>query len=176
MNKFLNPSDKEIKSVAIFYILFGILVCLFNVSILSSAIRIIGALALLICAYSLYNFFVQRSSMSTSPLFIGVLSGLAGLLMVFSPESILSMLPILVGLILVINSIVHLQKALVLKDFEYPNWKINFGISAAVLILGFILLFKPIQSLSFILQIIGISLIFEAIFMLVSQHILRKYD
>ena len=174
MNYFLKPSDKEINMLAMSYIVFGLLICLFNVTILTMTIRVFGIIALLFSGYLLYTYFVQR--ISISPLFIGVPGLLISILMVFSPESILAMLPILVGIILIINSIVHMQKSLILKDFGYPRWNISLIFSILVLITGVILLSQPIQSLSIIMQILGIALIVEAIFMLINQHILKRYD
>ena len=103
-------------------------------------IRVFGIIALLFSGYLLYTYFVQRISTSLSPLFIGVPGLLISILMVFSPESILAMLPILVGIILIINSIVHMQKSLILKDFGYPRWNISLIFSILVLITGVILL------------------------------------
>lgn len=176
MNYFLKPSDKEVNILAISYIIFGLLICLFNVSILTTALRIFGTITLLISGYFLYTYFVQRISTSLSPLFIGLPGLLISILIVFSPESILAMLPILVGILLIINSIIHMQKSLVLKDFGYPKWNVSLIFSILVLITGVVLLFQPIQSLSIIMQILGIALIIEAIFMLVNQHTMKKYD
>lgn len=175
MNKLLNPSDKEVRAVALGYIIFGLLICLFNVSILTTALRIIGAAAIIVGGYLLYTFFIERNSTNSGPLFIGVTGVLFGILMAFSPESILSILPVLVGLMLILNAITHLQKSLILKDYGYKNWTISLAVSLIILVTGVVLLFKPIQSLSFILQIMGISLIVEAIFMLVNQHTMKKY-
>ncbi len=176
MNYFLKPSDKDINILAISYVVFGLIICLFNVSILTMAIRVFGTITLLISGYLLYTYFVQRISTSTSPLFIGLPGLLISILMIFSPESVLAMLPILVGFLLIINSIIHMQKSLVLKDYGYPRWNVNLIFSILVLITGVVLLFQPIQSLSIIMQILGIALITEAIFMLINQHILKKYN
>lgn len=176
MNYFLKPSDKDINILAITYVVFGLIICLFNVSILTMAIRVFGTITLLISGYLLYTYFVQRISTSISPLFIGLPGLLISILMIFSPESVLAMLPILVGFLLIINSIIHMQKSLVLKDYGYPRWNVNLIFSILVLITGVVLLFQPIQSLSIIMQILGIALITEAIFMLINQHILKKYN
>lgn len=176
MNYFLKPSDKDINILAISYVVFGLIICLFNVSILTMAIRFFGTITLLISGYLLYTYFVQRISTSISPLFIGLPGLLISILMIFSPESVLAMLPILVGFLLIINSIIHMQKSLVLKDYGYPRWNVNLIFSILVLITGVVLLFQPIQSLSIIMQILGIALITEAIFMLINQHILKKYN
>lgn len=176
MNYFLKPSDKDINILAISYVVFGLIICLFNVSILTMAIRVFGTITLLISGYLLYTYFVQRISTSISPLFIGLPGLLISILMIFSPESVLAMLPILVGFLLIINSIIHMQKSLVLKDYGYPRWNVNLIFSILVLITGVVLLFQPIQSLSIIMQILGIALITEAIFMLINQHILKKYN
>ena len=64
MNYFLKPSDKEINMLAISYIVFGLLICLFNVTILTMTIRVFGVITLLFSGYLLYTYFVQRISTS----------------------------------------------------------------------------------------------------------------
>lgn len=176
MKKLLNPSSKEVKGLAIAYILIGLLICFFNVSILSICVRVIGVAILIFALYLLYVYFIQRHTTNPLPLFVGIPCALIAILLLASPESIIAMLPIITGVILIANSIVHLQKSLVLKDYGYTNWMACMIGSIIILAVGVILLCKPIQSVSFIMQIIGISLIVEAIFILISQHTLDKYE
>ena len=95
--------------------------------------------------------------------------------MIASPESIISILPILAGILLIINSIIQLQKAFLLRDYGFDNWKITAGIAVFALIVGVILWLRPLQSVAFILQIIGCALIFEGAMLFGFDHTVRKY-
>ena len=175
MNNILKQYNKEVKLFALIYFILGLILCFFNKSILTMGTRIIGGILTIFGGLELYIYFIRRTSSSAIPLFMGLPSTAFGCIMVFSPESILSIIPILVGILLIINSIIQLQKSLILKDYGYNNWIYNFGISIILILVGTLLFLKPIQSIAFLLQIIGGCLIIESISMLISHHEIKKY-
>ena len=175
MNNILKQYNKEVKQFALIYFILGIILCFFNKSILTMGTRIIGGILIIFGGIELYIYFVKRTSSSAIPLFIGLPVTAFGCIMLFSPESIIAIIPILAGILLIINSIIQLQKSLILKDYGYENWIYNFGISIVLILAGTLLFLKPIQSVAFLLQIIGICLIIESISMLISHHEIKKY-
>ena len=175
MKNMLKEYNKEVRTFALAYLVFGLILCFLNKNILTIATRIIGGLAIVYGGIQLYFYFVKRTSSSAIPLFIGLPTTAFGCLMLFSPESIISIIPIVVGILLIINSIIQMQKSLILKDNGYENWIYNFVVSVILLLIGIILFLKPIQSIAFLLQIIGVCLIVEAISMLISHREVNKY-
>lgn len=175
MNHFINPTRKEVRMLAIFYIVGGLLLFILNNDFLEIAVRILGVILTAVGGTLLYTYFGKRISMDAAPLFSGLPSALIGLLMIVSPESLIAILPILAGIIVIINSIMQLQKAFLLKDYGFENWKITAGIAIASLVVGVILLLRPLQSVAFILQIIGCALIFEGGMLFGFDRTLRKY-
>lgn len=175
MKNILKEYNKEVKLFAFAYFIFGLILCFFNKSLLTMGTRIIGGIMIIFGAIQLYFYFVKRTSSSAIPLFIGLPATAFGCLMLFSPESIISIIPIVVGILLIINSIIQMQKSLILKDYGYENWIYNFGISIVLILVGTLLFLKPIQSVAFLLQIIGVCLIAESISMLISHHEIKKY-
>lgn len=167
--------DHEMKLFAIIYFLFGLVLCFFNKNILIVTTRIVGIVFVVFGLFQLYLYFFYRRSASTTPLFLGIPATFIGCMMLFSPESFVAILPVLGGVILSINSIIQMQKSFLLKDYGYDNWIYNFAISVILLGVGIILLLKPIQSLKFILQLVGICLIIESICILFNQHEIKKY-
>ena len=175
MNRLMNPNSKEVRIMALVYILAGILLFILNNDFLMIAVRIFGVILSAIGGTLLYTYFGKRLSVDASPLFAGLPSVLIGILMIASPESIISILPILAGILLIINSIIQLQKAFLLRDYGFDNWKITAGIAVFALIVGVILWLRPLQSVAFILQIIGCALIFEGGMLFGFDHTVRKY-
>lgn len=175
MHYFKNLDDQDTRLVACIYVVAGILLCFFEVNIILMGTRILGLVLALLGAYFLYAFFKKRSSTNSSPFFVGLPSVLIGGLMLFSPESVVATLPILVGVLFIISSVLSMQKAFTLKDMGMPTWRIPLGGDVIILIIGVVLLLNPIRSLSFILQLVGLFLIIEGIFVFWGEHLLRKY-
>lgn len=97
------------------------------------------------------------------------------LILLISPQSLIAILPVLCGVILILNSAMQMQKSFTLRSHGYDNWIYAFIISLVILIGGIILLLRPIQTMKFILQLVGICLIVEGVIILVNQHEINKY-
>lgn len=176
MRFLFNPSGKEMTLTAILYALFGLVLCFLHANILIWATRFVGLLILLCGLYFFYIYLFDKASILYGPLFSGSLCAMIGLFFILAPESVLSFLPIITGLVLIFNSFVQLRKSILLKQYGYEDWLFSMLASFLILAAGIIILLKPIQTLSFILKIIGVCLIFEAIVLLITKHKLKKYD
>lgn len=170
-----NTSSKKDMGTAILFILLGILLCILNVSLLTMLARIIGIAGAAIGAYMIFLFF-RESASDNATLFYGIPLLVVGGLLIFSPESVIAVLPVLAGIVLTFFGIVQLKKSFVLKDNGFPRW--NLGLVAAILmmIFGAVLFLQPIQTLSFIMQLIGAGFIVAGIFQLISSALIRRYD
>ena len=173
--QFLKDLDRsDLMIISIIYIVAGILLCFFNISIIMIGCRVIGLVLALVGAYFLYYYFVKRTNTNASPFFVGLPSLLIGLFMLISPESVISMLPIVIGIVFIISSILSMQKAFMLKDMGIPAWKVSLVGDIITLILGIALFFNPLQSLSYFLQVLGVFLIVDGIFLFWNDHMIRK--
>ena len=161
---------------SILFLVFGLILCFFSISLLKTFTCFLGILTIVISICFLYSFYTKRESTSLASLLIGICLLCCGLYMAFFSEQFLSTLPMLVGIVLIINSFVHFQKTLILKDNGFSMWKMNFGCTILILVIGIILLMKPIQSLDIIFKLIGIFLIMNAIIILLNQFLLDKTD
>ncbi|UNT93889.1 DUF308 domain-containing protein [Allobaculum sp. Allo2] len=110
-----NFNVKDTLVLALLYLLCGLALCFFQGSILTTVVRIIGIVLIAYGAYMLYVYFGVHKSADTAPMFSGVPSLVLGLIMVCWPHTIINFIPIIVGVLLVINSIVQIQSSLVLK-------------------------------------------------------------
>ncbi|WP_297238036.1 DUF308 domain-containing protein [uncultured Faecalicoccus sp.] len=175
MNHLINPRRKEVRMMALFYILFGLILIFLNKDLLSIAIRILGVALVAAGITFLYTYFGKRISVDTTPLFAGLPCLLVGIFLILSPESLIAMLPILTGIVIMVNSIIQLQKSFLLKDYGFSNWKISAIVSAICLGIGILLLLKPLQSVAFLMQVIGLSLIVEGVLLFGYDYTLHKY-
>ena len=175
--KFLKEfNDSDLRVLAAIYIVGGILLCFFNTDIIIIGTRIIGGALTLLGIYFLYYFFGRRTSANASPFFIGLPCILMGLFMLIKPTTLVAILPILIGILFIISSLLSLQKAFMLRDLGITTWKISLGGDIIILIFGIILLLNPIRTLSFILQLVGLFLILDGIFLFWNDFLFHKYN
>jgi hypothetical protein len=123
----MKETKTEAISAAILCILSGLVLCIFNVSILTTITRVIGCIFLVIAILFLYTYFKKRNSTTLTTLILSIFLLSAGLYMSLDPKKFISILPMLVGIILIINSLSHFQKVLLLKDNGFEQWKVNLA-------------------------------------------------
>ena len=100
----MKETKTEAISSAILCILSGLVLCIFNVSILTTITRVIGLIFLIIAILFLYTYFKKRNSTTFTTLILSLFLLSAGLYMSFDPKKFISILPMLVGIVLIINS------------------------------------------------------------------------
>ena len=151
----MKETKTEAISSAILCILSGLVLCIFNVSILTTITRVIGCIFLVIAILFLYTYFKKRNSTTLTTL-------------------ILSIFLLSAGIVLIINSLSHFQKVLLLKDNGFEQWKVNLAGAIFILVVGIVLLMKPIQSLDFIFSLTGSFLILNGILIFLDQYFIQK--
>ena len=175
MKFFIYPDSKETKLVALFYVLIGLVFLIFNVSILTGALRFIGVLCLAFAAFEYYfyhknSFIDQRSALFTGTIFL-----IIGLVLLIFPEWLLSLLPIVSGIILIFSSSFRIYESWMFKKFCLRGWGASLIVSLMMLFVGLVLIFDPMESLEMILQLVGLFLLAEGILLAINEFIFHKY-
>lgn len=96
-------------------------------------------------------------------LIYGIIGMVAGVVLILNPTAIATVVPFILGMIIVISSAIKLQYSLILKQYESSNWKPVFVISIISLIWGIILVFNPFKGAVVITKIIGVFVMVYAI-------------
>lgn len=106
-------------------------------------------------------------------LVIGILCLLAGLVFIFNPSYISSILTLVIGVWVVIKSITSLQLALNIRNTGANNWQIMLLLSIITFILGIIIVINPFQAMEATISICGGLLlvselinVFETVYMM----------
>ena len=165
----MKETKTEAISSAILCILSGLVLCIFNVSILTTITRVIGCIFLVIAILFLYTYFKKRNSTTLTTLVLGIFLLSVGLYMSFDPRKFISIVPMLVGILLIVNSLSHFQ-----KDNGFEQWKVNLAGAIFILVVGIVLLMKPIQSLNFIFSLTGSFLVLNGILIFLNQYFIQK--
>ena len=95
--------------------------------------------------------------------------------MAIKPDLVISFLPMVIGVILIIGSLLQLKKTLLLRYNKDSFFTVMLVINILFLIAGLSLFLDPIQSLSNIIKIVGILMILYSIYSTVGALLADKY-
>lgn len=131
------------------------------IMILFGCLLVIDGLVHLISYFSIkdeYRFF--SSELAQSIIYI-----ILGFFLVCNYDNISGLLPIILGIWIIVESIFKLQISLNIRDIGDSHWGVLLGMSIITGLLGMVILFKPFESLSLFMRVAGaILMIVELIY------------
>ncbi len=135
MKRLFSSGTQQTGLLALVYFIFGVLLCFFATSILITATRILGGCLILYGALQLYLFFSGRQSgqANGTRLAAGAATVIFGGIFLFSPESLISIFPVAGAIILIVNSLVQIQKAFQLRDYGCEGWSMTLMLALVLL-------------------------------------------
>lgn len=86
-----------------------------------------------------------------------------GLFVALRSEFIISIIPFVVGLFLLMSGLTSVQKTIMLKRMEYPQWKTGVVFTVIKLILAFIIIANPFTTALTLTRFIGACLVYDGI-------------
>lgn len=162
------PESKNMSILsAALYILIGTLMTFFpgmSAQLLSISV---GAIFTVIGIILLTTYFVLdvHKILYRNDFAFGILSILAGLVIVIQKDLILSLIPILLGLVIMASGLMKLQRAVVAQRIQSNQAMTYLVLSVVALILGLVIIFLLAghQSRQVLFIVIGIGLIYAGI-------------
>ena len=79
-----------------------------------------------------------------------------GIILLLYPDILVILIPIVVGMFVIVNSIVDIQLSLVLKDCGYNMWFLSIILSILTIVCGIIIMINPQSSSTALTTIFGI--------------------
>lgn len=96
-------------------------------------------------------------------LVLGIILGSLGIYILMNPRIFASLIPLVIGVFMVADSIGKLSAALDLRKCGYINWWHMLIISFLILGCGLLLIFNPFEAVSLTIMVIGSILIVDSI-------------
>ena len=96
-------------------------------------------------------------------LFVGVLLAALGIFLLVCPQVIVSLIPIALGIYIIVDSVSAVKKALDLKALGFEHWWVSFLVALALLILGAVMVVRPLAAASVPVVFIGIVFLFDGV-------------
>lgn len=104
----------------------------------------------------------------------GIISIMAGLILILNPEAVASVLPFVLGVFFCVSGAVKLQYALDIKQVPGSKWIWLMVIASLTIACGVLFVFNPFKTAKTITRIIGIFLIIYSILDIINYCILRR--
>ena len=130
---------------------------------LISAARIVGIALIVIGALGMVNQLLRKDEKIMAAVIVYAVEIIAGIIILSSPAFVISLYPIIIGIIVVIYGASDVLSAIQMKRLGMESWKPSIVLAAISVILGVLILLNPFSTVSTLVRIIGIVLIYKAI-------------
>ena len=104
----------------------------------------------------------------------GIVTIILGIIVISNPKAIASIIPFVIGFIIIISSASKLQSSLELRKNKNDLWKSTMILSIITIICGLLLIFNPFKGAEFITKIVGLLIFVYAILDLVSTVAIKR--
>lgn len=127
--------------------------------------KAVGVVLIVCGLLRLISFFIEHdgSMYTQSNLVLGIVFAVVGIWIVANPGRVLSLIPIIVGILIVIHGISKLQQAITLCKSKYSRWWLALLLAVLTLGLGLLLILKPFAAIDTVVMLIGLFLIYDGI-------------
>lgn len=177
MKKAFSDSLRDFALLALASLVLGLLLLIFP----DTSARLISILcAVVLVVYGgihvvLYFFRKSPDDLFRHDFAKGLICLLAGLYLLFNPHVLMAVLPFVLGLVVVADSIIKLQKAFDLVRLGSPHWWVVLLLAIATAILGVLMLLNPFRAAASLMMFIGIGLVVNGVSDLWTVISLRRW-
>lgn len=151
--------------VSIIYVVLGLVLLFWPAAsmlvicrLFGTALMIFGVVKLVMHVISGGDEFIAYADVST-----GVIAAVLGLLLLVRPQMFISILPMLLGILIVVDSAMRVQSTWALRKVGYGRWWIELIFAAVTLVLGILLVVNPFEGMSMAVSIMGAFLLLDGI-------------
>ncbi len=137
---------------------------------------VIGAILIAIGVLAAMKFVnnVKKEVKDEMNLVYGVVTVILGIIVICNPKAIGSIIPLIIGIIIVLSSATKLQYGIELKKNDNNLWKSTMIISIITMIVGIVLIFNPFKGAEFIAKIMGVLIFAYAVLDIITTISIHK--
>lgn len=133
---------------------------------------LIGAALLVVGIIAIVKYVKEKDEDNTLNLVSGILYAVLGGIIIIYPYSIINLVTICLGVYLIINGLLKLKLAFVLKSIT-EKWIGTLVMGIITVVLGLLLIFNPFAGIT-ITKLAGAFLVVVAVFDLIDTYIIQK--
>ena len=165
MKKLLKQIKWETLLTSALYIVLGIVALVIPDTMVKTLGYLIGILLIVAGAVSMICYLLREASLNyyRNGFGYGLVSIAVGILFLHKVEWIISLVPAILGILVVASGCRKLQDAIDMKRMGYGNWVAVLILAAVNVILGVALIANSLEAALFFLQLVGVGLIFSGV-------------
>lgn len=159
---------------SIVLLLIGLLLFINPEAVVSIISYVIGFFLIVIGISQIVKYYQNKeSSIMTSYLYIGIVISVIGFILVIKPTLIATIIPVIVGIIMILNSVEEITISASVKNQD-EKWYIPFIFGIATLILGVFLVLNPLMGSFIVTEILGIIIVIYAILDIIEKFSIKN--
>ena len=170
MNELIKSTYRVSIVESIFFIAIGVLLFLSPEGFVEIVSYLIGAFALTFGIINILKY-VRNKEMNMAKFFLtlGIILLAIGLFLIINPTFIGAIIPSVIGVCLIINSVEKLMCLKYVQEKNTEGYMISLISGIVVLVVGIYLLFNPLASTLIVTQIIGVIIIVYSVMDLIEK-------
>lgn len=162
MKETLKRIKADVMASALLCVALGVVIFVWPTETIDIFCKVLAAGLIVMGAVDLVSYFADKLLHPFSGI-LGLIVLLVGVWIFLKPESVVSLIPIVIGVILAIHGIQDLKLALEAKGNQYEKWWIMLIIAVISLIFGVLCIVKAFGMVKLATQLIGIALIYDGV-------------
>lgn len=176
MNNIMSKLLKSSLFSSIGLVILGLLLFFQSEATIVSISYVVGGILVAIGAIALINYVKNANQNIKNELDIiyGVGMVILGIIVITNPKAIASIIPFILGVLIIINSSAKLQYSFELKKEKNVLWTSTMILSLITLLCGILLIFNPFSGAEFITKVVGILLFIYGVMDITSTLRIRK--
>lgn len=157
--------NKNAVITSVMYIIVGIILTLFPASTARTIGYAFATVILIVGLGFLYRFIIKETAYCFvgNELVIGVVLVLASIYVYARVDSVVSIIPVLLGIVVIVSGITKLQNAIGLRKMQYQGSTAVLAFAVLNIFFGVVLVFNPFSAVTTLIMLIGLGLIFSGI-------------
>ena len=165
MKELLRKVKLDVILGALLYIVLGIVALVIPDTMIKILGYLIGILLILVGAVSMICYLLREVSQNynRNEFGYGLVSIAVGILFLYKIEWIISLVPVILGIMVLASGGVKLQHVIDMKRMGYGNWMTVLILAVINVVLGVVLVVNPFETVVLLFQLVGAGLIFSGI-------------
>ena len=107
-------------------------------------------------------------------LFIGVLLVLLGLFLLIWTRFLVALIPLVLGIYILVDSVGSLKKSLDMKALGFDQWWISCLVAVALAVCGLVMILNPFATVEALVMFIGLGFVIDGVFTLVNTLLFER--
>lgn len=157
-----SPNDNYNTLISVLMVVIGLVLLLWPGHVMTTAMTVLGIALLaggVLSALSWYR--GRETGIGPVRLAEGIVMVIAGLVVLCAPKLLISIIPIVIGLVVAVNGVINLAQALDLRRQGYQNWVVSMALAVITLALGALIAFNPFSTMEMLVAAIGVIILYN---------------